>query len=547
MSIQSFRYTPMVNGQRGAYRSLSEICQRFPWLSEEAVRKAIGRAENALNGSFIVDRDNPNAERGKLHFWISETLAKKYRFKRYSDEKKGMLALRQDDALRYGVLGAILLTNLEHVTDPKRNTDPVTDFEKRIYRELSPTTLTKRFIDKNGVATRILPFSRKAVTETLASLLTANALVEHAERAGFYRVNATRHDVTKMAGDVTKVASRVTRVASDVTKVARHNEGMACKSCADKDLHRCCETSNTNTGSNADSHEDTKCLLLRTESLRSSVLSGSSERSAGAKKLMELINDGLALHRQKPAHPRRVIYDGDEFCEGTTFYSSLNDVEMPTQGWHEHLPYDYVVKDFYTGRPYSRKAEIKYIIEDLKLWLRGATIHYTLDDIDQFRDMLKDHADFHYEHVSELIEFLQPQTRSTLLDPRAPRKGHDFYFWARQIKTLKQFIHYRPQLVREHYVSQAYGHCGRYAGFERDKNGKPMFDYSEMAEPYLSLAFANDTTNPITYVEAEEYDSETCPEPKQGPVYFAEFVGLPTIEQVEHEFNPVSDTLLARL
>src|SRR4051812_14548278 len=75
--VQPFGYVPVVNGKRGCYRSLSELQSEYPWLSDEGIRLAIERAEEALKGHFVVVRDHPKAERGKLHFWISPSLIKK--------------------------------------------------------------------------------------------------------------------------------------------------------------------------------------------------------------------------------------------------------------------------------------------------------------------------------------------------------------------------------------------------------------------------------------------------------------------------------------
>jgi hypothetical protein len=79
--IPKFHYVPMVNGQRGSYRSLSELSKEYPWMCEERIRKALIRLEKRLGKTwFIVDRKNSGAERKKLHFWISAALIKKFKF-----------------------------------------------------------------------------------------------------------------------------------------------------------------------------------------------------------------------------------------------------------------------------------------------------------------------------------------------------------------------------------------------------------------------------------------------------------------------------------
>lgn len=61
------------------------------------------------------------------------------------------------------------------------------------------------------------------------------------------------------------------------------------------------------------------------------------------------------------------------------------------------------------------------------------------------------------------------------------------------------------------------------------------FDPQQMQEPYFSLAFLDDTTHPITHVPVDPEDWKSA----MRPVYYAEFVGLPTIESVDSECNPV--------
>ena len=70
--------------------------------------------------------------------------------------------------------------------------------------------------------------------------------------------------------------------------------------------------------------------------------------------------------------------------------------------------------------------------------------------------------------------------------------------------------------------------------FERD-NGLPAFDYSQMPEPFLSIAFCGDENKPITYIE--EYQESRL---EQRPVYYDEFIGTPGKEVVDHETNPLA-------
>ena len=59
-----------------------------------------------------------------------------------------------------------------------------------------------------------------------------------------------------------------------------------------------------------------------------------------------------------------------------------------------------------------------------------------------------DHPSFTPDMVSDLIfhDYLDGI-------PEAPKKGHDFDFFARKIKTVEQFLRYLPQLIREKHLN----------------------------------------------------------------------------------------------
>ena len=266
--VWSFSYTPMVNGERGCYRSLSELQKDYPWLTEEAIRKGLNRAEKALKDGFVIDRSNPDAERGKLHFWISPNIIKRYGFN--ASGKKGYLAVTVQDVIDYGMVEAVLIRNLEHITAPKRNSVPVKDDQGRIYRELSPNTLTKpRAI---GMASKAHPsLVPQDGNGSVAPSHRGRGLHRTHKKKGFYCLKGDEETVTKVADVVTKVASGVSKVASAVTKVARQDEVVSCKVADNKDLCSVSETSITNTGPNPYSNTTRKCLFTETAPLRGSV------------------------------------------------------------------------------------------------------------------------------------------------------------------------------------------------------------------------------------------------------------------------------------
>jgi hypothetical protein len=535
--VPSFAYLPMVNGKRGCFRSLKELQADYPWLTEEAIRLALGRAEKKLKGHFVLDRNNPEAERGKLHFWLSPELIRKYKFN--AEKKKGFLALNVADACRYGVLEAILISNLEYVTATEHNKSPVKDEDDRIYRQLSPTILTKPRADMNGDLKSILPYSRKAVSQALSNLKGCGKLIEQPSRGGFYRLKTEGEAVTRVADAVTKVAGRVTKVAGAVTKVAGRNEVIALEPSVYAGFRAFVESSYTNTHTNAVTNTDSKCLLPLTAPLRSSVTGVGSDLSPGGTKLMEIIGHNIELMRQKEklgSPARTIIYDGDEFCEACSFDYVNSDLPMAHSHLPEHeLPYDYVAMDPVTGKPYNRKAEIKYTLGDVKLLCDINAFPYTEKDLKGLRLVLEMNPHLHMEHLQELFKSLHDH--DGIMKIKAPRIGHDFHYFARRLRTLKDFLHYLPQLVKEYFVRQYYLYEVHEPYIDLDEVGRPIFSYADMEEPYFSLAFRGDTTTAIRYVSEGPYYGDP-----ERPVYYAECVGLPTTEKALYERNPTMTT-----
>lgn len=524
--VRSFSYVPVVAGKRGAYRSLSELQAEYPWLSEEGIRQTLKRAERVLKDDFIVDRKNFEADRGKLHFRISDRLIKKFGFKK--EGKKGFIEVEIQDVVDHGELGAILLANLRYVTDEKHNSEPLRDERGNIYRELSATKLTKVRCDRNADEKAIIPRSRKAVSEAIGRLKACGAIIEHSEKPGFYRLKMASDDVTRVASCVTNVADAVTRVAGQKANVSR-------KANNDGDLCEIVEMPDTNTYPKS----DTKCLSTSTVSRCSPVNVVGEKVSAGGKKLMELVSQNLSACAHVYSSHRKVSFVGDEFCEGTTLYLPNSDLEVSSKSWHEDLPYDII--SVHPGRnfAFSRKVQIDEALEEFISNHRIFGVVIPKQEIADLRALFEAHPHFQLEHLEELFAFTQPQRNGEGLGQvTAVKKGWDFCYWALRVHDLKTFLRYRRQLIREWYV---YNKClfGWIEDFNDDREGPPRWDYSGMEEPYFSLAFADEEKIPVTYEQIAPYDCIENPHLAFRPVYYAEFVGEPTVVYVEHDCNPI--------
>ena len=318
------------------------------------------------------------------------------------------------DVVDHGIIEAILISNLDHVTQAEHNKLPLTDDEGRIYRELSPTKLTKPRLDKNGDVKCILPCARKAVMAALKKLKAAGVFIEHPQKAGFYRVKTDSDSVPIVADAVPKLARRVPKVAGAVPKVARQNVVLDCNMPNKNDLRSLSETSDTNASTNADTKSDTKCVFHSTAELRSPVECEPVQRSKGASKLIHLIQEGLKAYRQERADRRR--QQGQLHQAGK---NKLNHVFSD-----DDLPYDIIAIDPSTGKPYSRAAEVDHTIAELKLLMTICGFPYTSADIKALRELLEKYPFVHYSHLEELLQYLGPQSGAHYLCPiKVPTKN----------------------------------------------------------------------------------------------------------------------------
>ncbi len=518
--IRPFAYTPMVDGKRGCYQSLSDLHAEYPWLSEEGIRVILRRCAETLGKNFIVDAKNPGAIRNKFHFHLSPLLIKKYGFNQGKagsmSTAKGLIGLSKLDAANYGVLEAVLLHNLRYVTLEEHNTDPLVDDDGRIYRELSPTKLTKLVEDQEGSIKPILPVSREAVSKALSTLKQAEAIAEHPDRRSFYRV--TDASETAATG-VIKVADSVIKVASAVNRVARRKVAIDCKPFTGLALQPFVETSDRNT----DRNSDRKCISASPVSRSSTENGEASELSAGAKELVKIINDSLEAFRQKPTAP-----DNRADLDAYKCFEVLDYDNRQFLGYD--LFYDVVNLEPYSGKPYSRKAELEEFMEQMLQKFQFERWTFSGEERMQVRQLFVQHPLLTAEHLLEVMNH-SPWNPGVGYNAK-PKKGHDYWHWARRITNPSAFLHYLPQLICEYAAWSLQEDVG---DLDLDDKGRPIFDYSMLPRPLLDIAFGPQSAIPITHISEEDEDGDYF----RRPVYYPEFVGLPITEYVTFEDNPL--------
>ena len=576
MPLLPYQYHPMVEGKRGCYASLRELERKYPWLEHNSILKILRRAAIKLKGQFVVDADNENSKQGKLHFWISPKLIKEYRFS--AEKKRGLLQVKLQDVINHGLVGAMLISNLEYITEAECNSNPVKDEAGNIFRSLSPTVLSERRIFPDGDVKSILPCSRKSITEALTHLKEAKVFKEHATTNNFYTLVCgyiePKHDVTKVTSDVTKVTTFVTKGNSG-------EEVLGCKMPEMSRLQQISETSYTNTYANS----STKCLLTETLSLRSNVSVVSSNLSSNAKMLNNLIAENLSALRHKDsavvskssAFRQKEANHGSQICipsDHATYKvidAGIHDEKFRLIGYD--FIYDFIPVELETGKPYSRTSEVDQIMKQLRMDFRMVGFKYTEKEMVSLRQIFIDHPLFDYEQFGELWYYTRDD--QILGHPtKYAKEGYHWSFFACRVKSLKSLLRYWHQLIKEYYVREtgfdktnvlAYDLEG--CGLDsRDDSGRPIFDYSEMPEPFFSMAFGGNTPNDaVTYrIKSTEVYEEIKDDayrvahenpayrrhykPRFGnvikyeryPLYYADFVGGEYLKlRVNLDRNPI--------
>jgi len=111
---------------------------------------------------------------------------------------------------------------------------------------------------------------------------------------------------------------------------------------------------------------------------------------------------------------------------------------------------------------------------------------YTKDELIEVRQLFESHSLLTYGHIAALVNYTSPQKHPLIFENKGLiGKGHDWAYFARRIRSLKQFLKYLPQLVREHYVEE----LSEQSEFEYGEDGMPIFEFHKMPSPFMELAF----------------------------------------------------------
>ena len=371
--------------------------------------------------------------------------------------------------------------------------------------------------------------SRDTVERALERLKTNGPFYEHPLQNNYFTLVSTMKPLKADAAEVNTHAAEVNTYAAEVNT---KTEVVDCNACDMNDLR----SENETPDSNRDGNSDGKCVSQETSPLRCDVPCEDDEMSAGAKKLMQLVNEGLSAFRQrdKTGVPKFNINDYAVYR-----FNDFTD-EYVLAGYE--LDHEFVRASYRTGKPYTRENELDDFMAELEqdFILRG--FHYTKAELNEFRALFVQHPILLPEH---LIDLLAHDIIGGI--PAKPEKGHDDWYFARIVTSAKTFLRYMPQLIREKYVGGRYREedCDLGQVLWNPDTRKPIFNYMDMEQPYFDLAFADDK-EPVTHVEIitvvekpemmrvssneqiykELPTGETCEEKttRLKPVYYSEFM-----------------------
>ncbi len=532
-----FGYNPTIDGRKAAYRSTRELMGEYsidgkPLWDAMTILGALKRMAKKKCG-FILD-----TTREQLHFTMNEKMMKMH------SSTKGFLGFKLSDAVKYGgALEGMLLANLDN--QMKEFKEFVTDHEENKYGELSATKLTdKEHVDRDYRKGRILPVSKDAVDTALANLRNAHALIQHPVRKSFYRrntksekmgkcgMNGSKHREAKISSGEAKISrgeAKISRgVVENVPKCPNNSTLQhflkSLDSNTDSNVDRKCINSHPESSLRSDSpcdfedsrpspdgkkemmheliaHEQSTPLLndasLHTPDIKGEASDVGCDLSAGGRFLLDTLkrtplNPLYAFHPLAPNSPEAV-------------YEVLDDDRMEFIGWE--TAYDFIPLDPNTGKQYSRAAEIGYSIKDLKTLLRLDGIRYTLAEIEQVRRLFITHPSLTLDHIRILLRWCEPRIEPFYIgDWSAPKKGHDKLYWARRTRSLKTFLRYLPDIIKEWYRNEIMeGLWGEYPRLQDEEGELVEVDYSSMPEPFLSIAFAADELLLNTYKRHHEH------------------------------------------
>ena len=460
--------------RNAVYRSLEQIQDNLQWMDKVTVQRAIGRLEKAFPKDFKVDRLGSKV----TNYLISDRLTRDYFGKRARN-----LSVRVNDAAKHGVLEAVLIRNLEYKTQPENVSNPVTDDIGRIYGEMSAMALTAPRESRNAdneVKRAILPFGRQAVQESISNLKLKEVFIEHHDRRGFYTLDRGQN------GDKSGCRNAQNRVSSNATELSPNAtvESSNATDLSPNATVSSVQIERERNGYRNEIESDNKTFLLsplaRAAQVKFENESSDIECLNLSEAKFELLEDPIievsfdpSITRVPPSIDSTTVnlprIFKDEFPNlmielNSRLQKLQNARKMPIEHvCPNHLPFDYTAPcsgllwlenelflNPITEQPlgwsnFEEQIDVAvYELEDNLCLFRD----FSKADMLEFRGHFKTHEGLSIPMVRKMLERIS----DVIVDPeyhRTQRGEFDHYYFAKRIKTLKNFNRYFKQLFRE--------------------------------------------------------------------------------------------------
>ena len=236
-----------------------------------------------------------------------------------------------------------------------------------IYRELSPTALTKPVKNEKGEMKAPLPVSPDTITRTLGDLKNRRVFHEHPVENNFYTLVST---MKSLDGNAAKVNTLAAKVNTSAAKVTTKTEVMRCNYEQMNDIQLLFETSDSNRDRNA----DRKCVITQSVSLRETDCVDDVDEAFLVRKniLLSASDEAIRLSAQRNSLevPRFDIRD-------YAVYHVEDADKVKLIGYD--LEHEFVMADRDTGKPYTRELEVENFMAECKMLFAINGFPYTTD------------------------------------------------------------------------------------------------------------------------------------------------------------------------
>lgn len=424
----NFYPSTLINNRRHSFRSLSQMATDCPYLSEEAIHKAIKRLEAALGNEFLVNR-----QKKVLYFSIGETtwnklqVTKRSRKDKEDDTTKKFSFLPADAIMTGSIRSAVLLANLRHQVDNFRN--PCVDERGNRYGELSPSKLAP-----------ILQFSTDTIARSLNEMCKKRQLIRHATKGSFFRFPNASDALPSFEGgaEVHAKAAEVQITSAEV------NEPPAKVHSQPAEVHR------PPPSNHAQSAE-----LQQSAWVGFPGCINECGNISGNESLKEIIKDSIYAGRTSPPCVPLIVSEGLTHLMNSAevklakMHSDHGSTKVRASVHQDELPYDVIdpyelAYEVVSERERTFQSELDEGIELLKYFFKDFGQVVTADDEAKFRRFLTDNPKVDAMTLFELYgKVVHPPLVFT---SKKDQESHPTGLLTK-VKTPTQFLKYLPQLL----------------------------------------------------------------------------------------------------